>query len=63
MTGLVLLADPPDREHLRLIFHLGGGRGEAHSLLGPARPGRREALVARGVLCIITDRTAWDRTP
>ena len=25
MTGLVLLADPPDRAHLRLIFRLGGG--------------------------------------
>jgi formamidopyrimidine-DNA glycosylase len=25
MTGLVLLADPPDREHLRLIFRLTGG--------------------------------------
>ena len=25
MTGLVLLADPPDREHLRLVFRLSGG--------------------------------------
>jgi formamidopyrimidine-DNA glycosylase len=25
MTGLVLLADPPDREHVRLIFRLSGG--------------------------------------
>jgi formamidopyrimidine-DNA glycosylase len=26
MTGLVLLADPPDREHLRLVLQLNGGR-------------------------------------
>jgi formamidopyrimidine-DNA glycosylase len=26
MTGLVLLADPPDREHLRLVFRLSSGR-------------------------------------
>ena len=25
MTGLLLLADPPDREHLRLVWHLVGG--------------------------------------
>lgn len=25
MTGLLLLADPPDREHLRLVWHLAGG--------------------------------------
>ena len=25
MTGLVLLTDPPDREHLRLVFRLSGG--------------------------------------
>jgi len=25
MTGRVLLADPPDREHLRLVIHLAGG--------------------------------------
>jgi len=25
MTGLVLLADPPDKTHLRLVFHLSGG--------------------------------------
>jgi formamidopyrimidine-DNA glycosylase len=25
MTGLVLLADPPEEEHLRLTFHLSGG--------------------------------------
>ncbi len=28
MTGLVLLADPPDREHLRLIFQLSGSRAK-----------------------------------
>ena len=28
MTGLVLLSDPPDRKHLRLVFHLDGGRAE-----------------------------------
>ncbi len=28
MTGLVLLANPPDEEHLRLIFSLEGGRAE-----------------------------------
>jgi formamidopyrimidine-DNA glycosylase len=27
MTGLVLLADPPDREHVRLIFRLAGKKG------------------------------------
>lgn len=26
MTGLVMLGDPPDHEHLRLIFRLGGGQ-------------------------------------
>ena len=26
MTGLVLLRDPPDREHVRLVFRLSGGR-------------------------------------
>ena len=28
MTGLVLLADPPDAEHLRLVLTLSGGRAE-----------------------------------
>jgi formamidopyrimidine-DNA glycosylase len=28
MTGLVLLADPPDREHLRLVFRLSAGRAK-----------------------------------
>ena len=28
MTGLVMLADPPDQKHLRLIFRLSGGRAE-----------------------------------
>ena len=28
MTGLVLLADPPDAEHLRLVFQLKGGRAK-----------------------------------
>lgn len=28
MTGLVMLADPPDAEHLRLVFSLEGGRVE-----------------------------------
>ena len=29
MTGLVMLADPPDEEHLRLVFSLEGGRAES----------------------------------
>lgn len=28
MTGLLLLADPPDREHLRLVWHLSATQGE-----------------------------------
>ncbi|MBN1394474.1 MAG: bifunctional DNA-formamidopyrimidine glycosylase/DNA-(apurinic or apyrimidinic site) lyase [Pirellulales bacterium] len=28
MTGLVMLADPPDTEHLRLVFSLTGGKAE-----------------------------------
>jgi formamidopyrimidine-DNA glycosylase len=28
MTGLLLLADPPDREHLRLVWHLAGNGGK-----------------------------------
>jgi formamidopyrimidine-DNA glycosylase len=36
MTGLVLLADPPDQEHLRLIFHLRGA-GAKHILFWDQR--------------------------
>ncbi len=36
MTGLVLLADPPDQEHLRLVFHLRGG-GAKHILFWDQR--------------------------
>ncbi|HEY4310378.1 MAG TPA: bifunctional DNA-formamidopyrimidine glycosylase/DNA-(apurinic or apyrimidinic site) lyase [Pirellulales bacterium] len=33
MTGLVLLADPPTREHLRLRIHLENGRKTRHELM------------------------------
>jgi formamidopyrimidine-DNA glycosylase len=36
MTGLVLLSDPPDPEHLRLKLHLSPGQGAEQSSLGAA---------------------------
>ena len=33
MTGLVLLADPPSREHLRLRIHLENRRGKRQELM------------------------------
>ena len=59
MTGLVLLREPPDREHVRLVFRLTGGRPGNH-LLGPPRAGRRPAATGQRV-CAVGTNTARRR--
>ena len=44
MTGLVLVADPPTREHLRFRLDLARRSDPARLVLGPPRPGQRASL-------------------
>ena len=63
MTGLVLLADPPDRKHLRLIFRTERRPGKTNSVLGSARPGRGAAACRTSSFSATTGPTGWGRMP